>query len=187
MANDTRSRMIEAAIEGLQQRGLNGMSFTDVLASSGAARGAIYHHFPGGKRQLAAEAAARFGADVLARLGNLPGVTPVGVVEAFLAEIRPVIEASTHGRGCAVAAVTVDPDPTGDELRTIAAAAFTAWGRQLATALETAGLSAESATDLASLLITVLEGSQVLCRATGNLDAFDQATRAVLRVCAMPA
>jgi prevent-host-death family protein len=40
------------------------MSFTDILASSsGAARGAIYHHFPGGKTQLVAEAAQRNGAE----------------------------------------------------------------------------------------------------------------------------
>ncbi|MEU3069077.1 hypothetical protein ABZ712_19585 [Streptomyces sp. NPDC006906] len=40
---------------------MQGMSFTDVLTQSGAARGAIYHHFPGGKNQLATEAAVQHG------------------------------------------------------------------------------------------------------------------------------
>ena len=49
--------MIAAAVRSLQHDGAEGMSFTDVLRVSGAARGAIYHHFPGGKSQLVAEAA----------------------------------------------------------------------------------------------------------------------------------
>ena len=58
MLSDTRTRMIEATVEALQRQGVAGMSFTGVLAASGAARGAIYHHFPGGKAQIVAEAAA---------------------------------------------------------------------------------------------------------------------------------
>ena len=55
------------------------MSFTEVLRESGAARGAIYHHFPGGKSQLVAEAAARNGQDVRDHLAALPAGNPVEV------------------------------------------------------------------------------------------------------------
>lgn len=68
MASETRERMVGAAVVALQRRGMAGMSFTEILTTSGAARGAIYHHFPGGKSQLVAEAAARNGADVRAQL-----------------------------------------------------------------------------------------------------------------------
>src|SRR6266487_777898 len=99
---NTRDRMVEAAVEALRRRGVAGMSFTDVLRASGAARGAIYHHFPGGKTQLVAEAAAHNGHDVRAHLATLPSSSPLAVVEAFLAAVRPVVEASTTGGGCAV-------------------------------------------------------------------------------------
>jgi AcrR family transcriptional regulator len=58
------------------------MSFTEVLENSGAARGAIYHHFPGGKAQIVAEAAARNGHHVRAHLAGLPADDPQAVVEA---------------------------------------------------------------------------------------------------------
>src|SRR4051812_10552715 len=119
MAKDTRTRMIDAATAALRRRGVAGMSFSDVLATSGAARGAIYHHFPGGKRQLVAEAAARNAEDVLGHLAQLPTTDPRTVVEAFLACIRPVIEESTRGSGCAVAALTVHPQPDDEELRRV--------------------------------------------------------------------
>src|SRR5215469_14490712 len=84
MPNDTRARMIEATVGALQRWGVAGMSFTDVLAASGAARGAIYHHFPGGKAQMVAEAAAFNARDVRARLAALPAGSPADVVRAFL-------------------------------------------------------------------------------------------------------
>ncbi len=182
---DTRSRMIEAAIEGLRRRGVAGTSFSDVLAGSGAARGAIYHHFPGGKNQLVAEAARRNGDDVYAHLAQLPTGSPSEVVEAFLAAIRPVLAASTTGSGCAVAAVTVGAvdgdgaDGDGDEpLRQVAATAFTSWIQALTDRLTTAGSPPQEASDLAATLVVLLEGAHVLCRAAGNLDAFESASRA---------
>ncbi|MBC3839801.1 TetR/AcrR family transcriptional regulator [Streptacidiphilus sp. 4-A2] len=178
MASDTRSRMVEATVEALQRRGIAGMSFTEVLNSSGAARGAIYHHFPGGKTQLVAEAATRNGQDVRAGLAALPADSPRGVVEAFLAAVRPVVLASAEGASCAVAAVSVGADQ--DELRQVAAAAFDSWVEQLAQRLTSAGLDPEQAADLATTLITLLEGAQVLCRAAGGVAPFDRAARTAL-------
>jgi TetR/AcrR family transcriptional repressor of lmrAB and yxaGH operons len=179
MPKDTRTRMIEATVEALRQQGVAGMSFTEVLRSSGAARGAIYHHFPGGKAQLVAEAATRNGHDVRAHLAELRGDSPSAVVEAFLAAVRPVALASACGSGCAVAAVTVGAD---DTLREVAAAAFAAWVDQLAERLTASGLPPDEATDLAATLVTLLEGAQVLCRAAGSIEPFDRAARTATRL-----
>jgi AcrR family transcriptional regulator len=170
--------MIDAAVASLRRRGVAGMSFTEVLNESGAARGAIYHHFPGGKSQLIAEAARHNADDVLTHLAALPNTTPQALVDAFLAAIRPVVEASTHGSGCAVAAVAVDPE--GDKtLREVAATAFSAWSGQLTEALATAGMPANEAADLATTLIALLEGAHVLCRAAGTLGPFEQTARTI--------
>ena len=179
MAGDTRTRMIEATVAALQRQGVAGMSFTDVLRASGAARGAIYHHFPGGKAQLVAEAAAQNGQDVQAFLGTLPAASPQAVVEAFLTAVRPVVEASASGGGCAVAAITV-PAGTDDgdgTLRQVAASAFASWTTELAGLLAAAGLPPDEAADLATLLITLLEGAHIMCRAAGTIEPFDQAAR----------
>jgi TetR/AcrR family transcriptional regulator, lmrAB and yxaGH operons repressor len=183
MATDTRARMIEATVEALQRNGIAGMSFTDVLRSSGAARGAIYHHFPGGKSQLVAEAATRNGQDVRARLALLPTGSPQTVVESFLEAVRPVVRAAAEGCGCAVAAVTVGADQ--DELRQVAAGAFGSWVDQLAERLTTSGLGPQQAADLATSLVMLLEGAQVLCRASGDLGPFDRAARTA-RLLAQP-
>ena len=178
--SETRERMIEAAVDSLRRQGVCGMSFTEVLKESGAARGAIYHHFPGGKSQLVAEAAARNALDVRETLGHLPDGSPREVVAAFLAMIRPVVEQSARGSGCAIAAVAMGTGTADAGLREIAAGAFTAWRRELASKLTAAGMAAEQASGLAATLITLLEGAHVLCRAAGDLEPFDHAAESIM-------
>jgi AcrR family transcriptional regulator len=180
MPADTRTRMVEAAVAALQQRGAAGMSFSEVLEASGAARGAIYHHFPGGKAQLVAEAAARNGSDVRAALAELAVPAPGGpqqVVTAFLDAVRPVLGVSTEGGGCAVAAITVGADPGPPDLRRVAADAFAGWIDELAARLAAAGTPSGEAVDLATTLVTLLEGAHVLCRAAGTLEPFERVAR----------
>ncbi|NNH71105.1 TetR/AcrR family transcriptional regulator [Nocardia uniformis] len=180
MTKPTRDRMIAAAVDSLRRNGLAGTSFTEVLAHSGAARGAIYHHFPSGKTELVAEATRMHGQEVAQRLTELSGADPLAVVRAFLDFARPVIEDSAHGSGCAIAAVTVPAGMDGNELCGIAATTFAAWTDRLAAALTGAGMRHEGAVDLAYLLVSLLEGAQVLCRAEGGTAPFDRAARAAL-------
>lgn len=175
---DTRDRMVEAAVDALQHRGVAGMSFTEILAASGAARGAIYHHFPGGKTELVAEAATRNGQDVCGFLAALPAGTPLEVTEAFLAAIRPVLTASAStGSGCAVAALTIGTDRQDALLRQVAQRTFDSWTHTLTDRLTAAGLPSAAAADLATTLITLLEGAHVLCRAAGSTEPLERAER----------
>ncbi|MFI2351069.1 TetR/AcrR family transcriptional regulator [Streptomyces sp. NPDC019443] len=182
MAKETRGRMVDAAVGALRQRGLQGMSFTDVLARSGAARGAIYHHFPGGKNELAVEAVSQHGREVCDRLAEIGAAGPGDVAVAFVEFARPVAQAAAEGAGCAVAAVTVPPDEDDGELCRVAAVVFASWTEQLSRALREAGLTAADAEEKAALLVALLEGAQVLCRASGSTEPFERAVRAALQL-----
>ena len=56
-ARDGRERLLNGARKLLAEKGYAGMELRDVAARGQAPRGSIYHHFPGGKSQLAAAAA----------------------------------------------------------------------------------------------------------------------------------
>jgi len=47
--------MLEATAQLVRERGYSGTSLNDILAASGAPRGSLYHHFPGGKDELVTE------------------------------------------------------------------------------------------------------------------------------------
>jgi TetR/AcrR family transcriptional repressor of lmrAB and yxaGH operons len=179
MAPDTRARMIDAATEALRRDGVAGMSFTEVLEASGAARGAIYHHFPGGKKQLVTEAAQRDAEFVRDGFASLEGATPADVVQAFLKTVRPVVQRSTTGSSCAVAAVALAADDD-EELRATAARGFTSWTSALAERLTIAGMAKKQAADLGTTLLALLEGAHVLCRAERSIEPFDRAARTAL-------
>jgi len=182
MAGKTRDRMVDSAIKLLQEHGLATMSFTDVVAESGAARGAIYHHFPGGKQQLVAEAAERNGEGIRAHFSALPGETVQQVVEAFLESVRPVIERSAGGAGCAVAAVTIDGGVGIQDqaaLLRVAAGAFAGWEIELRARLVASGATDQAARGLSTLMVATLEGAHVLCRAAASIGPFDRAAAAM--------
>ncbi len=179
MPAETRQRMVEAAAGLLRRGGQETASFTEVLARSGAARGGIYHHFPNGKSDLIREAVTWTGERVRQNLVALPGTSPDDVVTAFLDEIRPVVARAAEGVSCAVAAVVVEAGQRDEELTATTHAALQSWTAALEARLLKAGALAGSARVVAVLLVTFLEGTQVLCRAAGDLRPFDEARTAV--------
>src|SRR3977135_2427127 len=66
---DSRARMIKAAFDLFRKRGYHATAFSDVVQESGAPRGSIYFHFPGGKQELAREAIALAGDERGGRAG----------------------------------------------------------------------------------------------------------------------
>src|ERR1700751_2647916 len=53
---NTRTNMLISAAEVLRERGAAGVTIDEVLARSGAPRGAVYYHFPQGRTQILTEA-----------------------------------------------------------------------------------------------------------------------------------
>jgi AcrR family transcriptional regulator len=173
MASDTRPRMIEAAAELIRTRGLHDTSFTDILEASGAARGAIYHHFPEGKQELAREAVLLTQRRVLEQLRAADHSSPEAFLAGFIAMLRSVAE-STGGPGCAVGAVLQDSAEPETALVEAVDGTFTVWVGQVAHELETAGLPATHAQPFATLMIAALEGTHLLCKAARSTVPLDR-------------
>ena len=179
MAAGTRQRMVEAAAGLLRDGGLEAANFSDVLARSGAARGAIYHHFPQGKSELTRAAVSWTGDRVRANIEAVRGDDPLQVVTAFLEAIRPVVGEASGGTSCAVAAVVLEAGQRDATLTETAHVALRSWIAALDARLLFVGAAPVVARQVSVLLITFLEGTQVLCRAAGDLTAFDDASAAI--------
>jgi AcrR family transcriptional regulator len=171
--SDPRQRMIESAAVLMRERGIADTSFSEVLTHSGAPRGSIYHHFPGGKAQMIEEAtqyAGEFIAAGLARAAEQKN--PMKAVHGFAAVWRKLLSESDFGAGCPIVAAALEGQRT-PAVRDAAGAAFERWEEQLGVALTAAGLEPERASGLATLVIASIEGAVVLARAersTGPLE-----------------
>jgi AcrR family transcriptional regulator len=162
---DPRERMIESAIALFREQGIQGTSFSDVLAHSGAPRGSIYHHFPGGKAQLAEEA-TRYAGEVIAAglAAALAEKDPAAAVRSFAGLYRELLRRSDFAAGCPVVSATLEGDRSAGA-RDAAGSAFERWEELLADAFAARGVPPERALSLATLAIAAIEGGIVLARA----------------------
>jgi AcrR family transcriptional regulator len=165
MSSSSRASMIRSAATLFGSHGLTGTSFSDVLADSGAPRGSIYYHFPGGKRQLAEDAIAWTSEQVLTHLRACPASTATGVLAWFIDLWRQSVLASAGSSGCPVAGVAVDTGTTAGDLIDAARAAFSSWTALLAEQLQAAGVPAARAQPIATAALASMEGALILCRA----------------------
>jgi TetR/AcrR family transcriptional regulator, lmrAB and yxaGH operons repressor len=172
---DGRDRLLYGAGRLLAERGYAGMELRDVAERGEAPRGSIYHHFPGGKAQLAAEAAELDGVRI--RIGIERSLVERGLKQtlAMFGEIFRRQAAGDPGRiGCPVAAAALarPEDPT---LAAAATAAFESWEGAISAALEREGVAGADAATFAGMVVSTIEGALVRARAAGNLAPLDSA------------
>lgn len=158
----------------VRERGARATSIDDVLAHSGAPRGSVYHHFPGGRDQLLLEATAYAGAYVGRRLERGKGEDPLAAFDAFIAGYRADLVDSGMRSGCPVLAVAIESREEEDGLQDEAGRAFVLWQERLAENLVAAGIEPARAGELAVLAIAAVEGALVMSRAQRDIGPLDR-------------
>ena len=171
MAGNIKQTMIERTAVLLAKKGLQGASFSEILEASGAPRGSLYHHFPGGKDELVLAALEHAGSQALGILDRLSGRPAREVAEGFLSLWRTVLARSDFSAGCAVVAVTVAAE--SEALRTRSAEILKEWRERLATLFAESGMPRKKARAVATSLVAACEGAVILARAERGFEPFD--------------
>ena len=171
VAQNVRERMIEGAVRLLARHGLQATSFSEVLELTGAPRGSIYHHFPGGKDELIRAAVDHAGMRSLKVLDDRDNASAEEITAVFLGLWRELLTRAQFTAGCAVLAVTVATD--SPDLLNETGAVFRAWRGRLAELLEEGGLTAKEAAQFAATLVAASEGAVALSRAEQSMEPFD--------------
>ncbi|WP_245568587.1 TetR/AcrR family transcriptional regulator [Nocardia concava] len=172
--SDGRDRMLVTASELFRERGIAGTALMDIVDRSGAARGSIYHFFPGGKAQLALEATERAGREFGAMITSLVAEHgPVAAVGAFTDYFRQYLLDTDFQAGCPVAAAAMENGETL-QARDAAGESYVAWEATLANALWQHGVSQRRAATVATLAISAIEGALILSRAQRDLGPLDR-------------
>jgi TetR/AcrR family transcriptional regulator, lmrAB and yxaGH operons repressor len=168
MANDTRIRMIEATALLLRQRGYHGTSLNDILSASGAPRGSLYFHFPGGKDQLVIEVTRDSVDKVSRQLAEELAAEkdPAVAVHHIYQSVARMLEDNQFTLGCPIAPVVLDSPADVPELAELCRSAFEQWVGLLQAAFVRAGVPERRARALALLVESSLEGLMVIARAS---------------------
>jgi TetR/AcrR family transcriptional regulator, lmrAB and yxaGH operons repressor len=165
---DGRIRLLNGARRLLAEKGYAGMELRDVAERGKAPRGSIYHHFPGGKRQLAIEAAGLEGAEIRATIERSLAERGLRETLTMFGEVfRRRVADHPERLGCPVAAAAL-ARPEDTALAAAATAAFQSWEAPIAAALRDEGVSAKDAENFAGLVVSTIEGALIRARAAGD-------------------
>ncbi|OYU53483.1 MAG: hypothetical protein CFE27_00985 [Alphaproteobacteria bacterium PA1] len=66
----SKQRLIAAALSLFQAKGYHGVAISDILEATDLPKGSLYHHFPGGKEELAIAAVGFIADEIDARLAS---------------------------------------------------------------------------------------------------------------------
>jgi TetR/AcrR family transcriptional repressor of lmrAB and yxaGH operons len=142
----------------------------------------LYHHFPGGKVELAVAAieatVARLGAAIdklIAKQGD-----PLAMLRGWLAGAQQQLEASAFERGCPLATVALESTAEDEALRAALASAFAQLRDKLAQMFVAHGLSPARARGLAALAISAYEGALMQARVAGHAQALRDTAETLL-------
>lgn len=167
---DTRTRIVAATAMLLQRQGYEGTSIKRILVDSRATYGSLYHFFPDGKEQLAAEALRYGSADFAALLSRgLESSEDVGTAIANCAlYLADSLRASQWTDGCPVAATALELIGRSPLIQQASDESLHQWRALIADRLKRGGASQVEAHALACTVLSTLEGAELLSRVSSD-------------------
>ena len=164
----SRDAFIETTGQLLRRQGYAGTGLNEIVARSGAPKGSLYFHFPGGKEQLAVAAMQRTGEQLRAAIAGILGSSEdLGEALARLIDaLAEGLERSDYRDGCPIATIPLEAAGDSEPVRTAAAMTFASWLDVLQKRLRSTGLSPSEATQRALLVLSSIEGALILARAS---------------------
>ncbi len=157
--------MLTATMRLIRQQGVESTGVLQVLAEAAAPRGSLYHHFPGGKPQLVAEALQLNADQVTQALHEVIAITPDAptAVVTYADALASDLTGSDFQAGCPLATAVLEQAATDEKVAEIGDRAFDTWTKLITDELERTGVHEPDA--LALLCVAALEGALIIARA----------------------
>lgn len=174
----SRAALIATAATLFRRQGYAGTGLNQILEEAGVKAGSMYHHFPGGKQELAAavvEAAAGDTEQLLRRAlaRDVPVQTVIGRWVDALAD-----GLAADGRdGCPVEPIATESVHASELVRRASARAFNGWCRVLEGRLRADGWPGPEAEAVSISIISLIEGALILSRTTADPTPLNAAKR----------
>ena len=175
--SSTKERLLSAGAELFGRQGYSATGVKQIVTEARSPFGSMYHHFPGGKEELAAQAirtsGALYGSLVEAVLDPAPDLQS-GIRDFYrLAGVN--MRESGWEDACPIATIALEVSSTSEPLREACAEVFEGWLQGAIPSFIRHGIATERARELAIALVCQLEGAFVLCRAMRTTEALDVA------------
>ncbi|MGE3876468.1 MAG: TetR/AcrR family transcriptional regulator [Parvibaculaceae bacterium] len=169
-----KADVVPLVAEVFRELGFEGASMSSITTRTKLSKGSLYHFFPGGKEEMAAEILAHVNGWFVARVFEpLERDEPRAAISAMW---RTVDDYFRSGRRiCLIGAFALDE--TRDLFARPIRAYFKRWIEALERALIRGGAGKASARKLAEETVIGIQGALTLSRALGDKDIFGRSLR----------
>lgn len=177
----TRERIVEATSALFMERGFSGSGLKQICAASAAPMGSLYHFFPGGKTELAAETLRSSGRAYQLLVEAIFDAAPdivTGVGDCFTGAAE-TLRASDYADACPIATVALEVASSDEALRRVTAEIFENWVCSAASRFAAAGVNPARARELAIVVLAALEGGFLFSRAARSTTAMEAIGRSM--------
>lgn len=166
MSTSTRDRLVFAVAELMRTQGYSAITVKQITAAADAPMGSLYHHFPHGKVQIAAEALRSTGAAYIQLLPLLmdPHEDLRAAVPAAFADAARALEESGWMNMCPVGTVAGEIADSEPALREVAAEVVRDWTDRGTAYFAGRGVGESAARELILAILCALEGAFLLGR-----------------------
>jgi TetR/AcrR family transcriptional regulator, transcriptional repressor for nem operon len=141
----TRDRILQAAFLEFYRNGFQGGSLNQVVEAAGITKGALFHHFPGGKQELGYAVADEVVEPLLFQRWLDPladSADPIGdLKKAFRKYVKEDIDSGFWLQGCPLNNLAQEMSPLDDGFHSRIDRMYTTWRREWSRALA-AGIAA---------------------------------------------
>ena len=180
-ASDSKAKTLIAAAKLFRQQGFHGTALHDILAAGGSPRGSLYFHFPGGKEEIGEAALTLAGEAVRQRIALAAEHSESA--EVFVTRLArgmaDDLEKSDYKDGCPIATTALETSAQSDVLGAATRTTFQKWENEIKRGLERFGMKSDEAEQVATTVLSQLEGALLLARTYRSLESMRRAEQAV--------
>jgi len=162
--SDVRDRIVATTSVLLTRQGYHATGLNQIVRESGTPRGSLYHYFPHGKEELAAEAIRHRGKQMRAHIASELARfdDPVeALVQLFRTMVANLVRRE-FTTGAPIAAVSMEASSTSETLRLACEEVYREVREPIAEALMRSGMDHDAARQRAIAVVAALEGGLVL-------------------------
>ena len=176
-SQETKQKLVRTMARLMHTQGYHATSISQILKESGVPKGSLYHHFPGGKAELAAAAVVRANhimTSGLTKMAEEANHDAAELVRLFCNYFIEDMRQSDFQRGCPIALTTLDAAASVDAIQMQVDVGYRWMIDLVKTLLMRKGIEPERAQTLATVAISAIEGALVVTAARRNVEPLEQ-------------
>ena len=164
--------LVQTTGQLLEKQGYHATALSEILEESGTPKGSLYHYFPGGKEQIAAEAIEHTGKTLAEHIRSELSrhTNPAIAVRELLLAIAERVESSDYCSGGPLTAVAIETVNASEPLNRACREAYQQMQESFSSRFVQAGIEPAKASRMAEFTLAAIEGASILSRTQKSGD-----------------